>query len=75
MAPFSLQVKSLFSGAPSHALTAEERETFTSGEFNRLAAIFNEVLGSETGPASFQVASFLSNSSIPMYIVPLNSKQ
>lgn len=61
-----LQVKSLFAGIPSQPLTSEDIEAFISNEFNRLAAIFSQVLGSESGPATLQVASLLRQGQKPL---------
>lgn len=51
-----LQVKALFESFSGQPLTAEEIEVLTDNEFNRLAAIFSDVLGSSEPPASFEVS-------------------
>ncbi len=50
-----MQVKALFESFSGQPLTAEEVEGLTAVESNRLATIFNDVLGSEEAPASFEV--------------------
>ena len=47
-------MQSLLSELPGQSLSAEEVEELTSNEFNRLASIFQEVLGNEDA-ASYQV--------------------